>query len=97
VKTLNNIYELIAGKEFSIPLWEMIVYVFFITFCLLLGKHRLGLLTSYCFVFYWGFLSHLDSFFNITSQYQWGMPLYVFSGFTMFTVVLLGFFVQGRD
>lgn len=95
--TLNYVFELISGKEFSVPLWEMIVYVIFISLCLLFAKHRLGLLTSYCFVFYWGFISNLGSFFNITSKYQWGMQLYVLSGFLMFIVVIIGFFVQSNE
>jgi hypothetical protein len=91
---LNILYQFVSGKEFSIPLWEVILYVIFISFCLLFGKHRLGLLTSYGFVFYWGFLSNMNDFFNIASEYKWEMPVYIFSGFFMFVVVLLGFFVQ---
>jgi hypothetical protein len=90
-------YGLFSGREFSVPLWEVIIFVIIISLCLLLGKHRVGLLTSYCFVFYWGFFSNLNNFVNILDGFKWGMPLYVFSGFFMFLVALVGFFAQNRD
>jgi hypothetical protein len=97
VENLMVMYELISGKEFSVPLWEVMLFISVTTLCLLLGRHKLGLLTSYCFVFYWGFLSNLENFSNVLGSPAWGMSLYVFSGFFMFVVALVGFFVQVRD
>jgi hypothetical protein len=97
VEKLLAMYELMSGKEFSVPLWEGLLFISVTTLCLLLGRHKLGLLTSYSFVFYWGFLSNLESFNGVIGSPAWGMSLYVFSGFLMFVVALVGFFVQGRD
>ena len=94
---LHDIYSFFSGKEFSIPLWEVVVYVIIISFCLLYGRYRVGLIASYCFVFYWGFILNLDTFVNILGETTWGMHLYVFSGFLMFIVAIAGFFFQSRD
>ena len=97
MEKLNTLFELISGKDFTIPLWEMMTYIMITSLCLLFGKHRLGLLTAYCFVFYWGFVSNLDDFFNINAEYNWELPIYVISGFLMFSVALISFFIQAKD
>ena len=94
---LNDLYGFFSGRDFSVPLWEVVVYVAFVSFCLLLGRFRLGLLGSYCFVFYWGFFSNMKSFINSFGEYTWGLPVYVFSGLSMFVIAIVGFFFQTDD
>jgi hypothetical protein len=96
VDTFKGLYELSTGREFSIPLTEVTVFIIFISLCLLLGRHRLGLLTTYCFVFYWGFISNMNKFVDMLSSVSWGVPLYVFSGFLMFIVAVVGFWLDSR-
>jgi hypothetical protein len=94
---LTNNYGFLFEREFSIPLWEVAVFVGIVTFCLLFGRHRMGLLITYGFVFYWGFISNMSKFINMLENTEWGMPVYVFSGFLMFIVVLVGFWVESRS
>jgi hypothetical protein len=89
--------NVLTGQEFTIPVWEVILFVIIISACLLLGRNRMGLVASYCFVFYWGFISNMTNFTTMLGNSSWGMPLYVFSGFLMFIVVITGFFVESRD
>ncbi len=89
--------NVLTGKEFTIPVWEVILFVIIISACLLLGRNRMGLVASYCFVFYWGFISNMTNFTTMLGNSSWGMPLYVFSGFLMFIVAITGFFVESRD
>lgn len=97
MEILNAISSFFSGKEFAIPLWEIIVFVIIISFCLLFGRNRLGLIISYSFVFYWGFVANVTNFSEMLSHTGWGMPLYVFSGFLMFIVAITCFFVESRD
>lgn len=97
MESLHTVFNLIASQEFAVPLWEIIAYIMITSLCLLFGKHRLGLIIAYSFVFYWGFISKLEEFFSINAQYNWELPLYVFSGFLMFVVALVSFFVQAKD
>ncbi len=89
--------NVLTGKEFTIPVWEVILFVIIISACLLLGRNRMGLVASYCFVFYWGFISNMTNFTTMLGNSSWGMPLYVFSGFLMFIVAITGFFVESKD
>jgi hypothetical protein len=97
MEPVSDSMGILTGKEFAIPVWEVIVFVLIISICLLLGRNRLGLISSYCFVFYWGFISNMTNFSSMLSNTSWGMPLYVFSGFVMFIVAIMGFFVESRD
>ncbi len=97
MEPVNDSMGLLSGKEFVIPVWEVILFVVIISICLLLGRNRMGLVSSYCFVFYWGFISNMTNFSTMLGNSSWGMPLYVFSGFLMFIVAITGFFVESRD
>ena len=97
LETLTSIFELISAKEFSVPLWELLLYVLFISFCLLFSRYRLGLLTSYCFVFYWGFISNLEHFNDFLGNSTWMLTVYIFSGVLMFSIALVSFFVQDKE
>jgi hypothetical protein len=92
----NVFYEFFLGKEFSVPLLEVIAFVIFNSICLLLGRYRLGLVISYCFVFYWGFIFNMSNFVEMFNGTSWGLPVYGFFGVFMFAVAMIGFFVHDR-
>ncbi len=97
METLGTLLDVISGKEFSVPLWEMILYIVIMSLFLLFGKYRMGLLTSYCFVFYWGYFSGMANIGDSMDIPAWGMTVYILSGFLMGIVAIVGFLVQGRD
>lgn len=86
--------EFINDKDLSVPLGEVITFVFINSFCLLSGRFKLGLLISYCFVFYWGFLFNKDYFVDILGNTSMGLYIYTLSGFAMAIVALIGFFIE---
>ena len=97
MEPINESVGLLDGRELAIPVWEVIFFVVIVSACLLLGRNRMGLVASYCFVFYWGFISNMTNFSTMLGSTSWGMPLYVFSGFLMFIVAITGFFVESKD
>lgn len=94
MELLNEFYKTLDGQEFSVPVLEIFIFVTFISICLLLGRHRIGLLITYCFVFYWGFIANVGNVTNWLETTSWGMPLYVISGFVMVIVALVGMWVD---
>jgi hypothetical protein len=90
-------YEFFSGNEFTVPLWEVIAFVLFISACLLFGRHRLGLLGTYCFVFFWGFIFNLNKFVDTLGSSTWGVPVYALSGVFMLLIAIIGFFAQNSD
>ncbi len=80
-----------ATTEFSIPVGQIIFYMFFSTFSFFFRKYKLGLMISFAFVFNWGFLHSSSSFVDIMGSPTLGFFVYLFSGFFMITLALVGF------
>ena len=59
--------------------------------CLILGKNKLGLMTTYIFVAYWGILLNKDRFINQFGEATMGLYLYVFLAVLLASVAILGF------
>ena len=90
---MGNI-NVLATAEFSIPIVQIIVFMFLSTFCFLFKKDRLGLIISFIFVFNWGFLHSSSGFIDMMGNLNHGLFLYVFSGFLVITLALVGFFLE---
>ncbi len=84
--------DFLSTNEFSIPLGQIIAYVFFNTICFFLRRYKLGLMISFAFVFNWGFLHASANFVDNLGQPTLGLILYLASGLMMAISVLVGFF-----
>ncbi len=96
MKSVIGLLQFFSDKDFSVPLWEVILLVLINSICLLLGRHRLGLIVSYLFVFYWGFIFNSTYFVNMMGYFAWGLYIYVISGLVMAIIFLISFFVKTR-
>lgn len=80
-----------ANTEFTIPVLQIISYMLFSTLCFLIRKYKLGLMISFTFVFYWGFLHSSSSFVDMIGNVTLGYYLYLFFGFLIIFFAMLGF------
>jgi hypothetical protein len=85
------------SDAFSIPFGQVLIFVVINSFCLLFGRHKLGLLITYCFVLFWGFISNREYFIDHFGHTTWGMVVYGFAGIFMVIVLVIGFFQSSRD
>ncbi len=85
-----------ATTEFTIPIVQIIFYMFLNTFCFFFRKYKLGLMISFAFVFYWGFIHSSSSFVDMMGSLTLGFFVYLFSGFLIITLALVGF-LQEKD
>jgi hypothetical protein len=92
-----GLLQFLSGKDFSVPLWEIALLVLINSICLLLGRHRLGLIVAYFFVFYWGFIFNSRYFLNMLGDLTWGLYIYVVLGIVMAIIFLIGLFVKTRS
>ncbi len=83
-----------ATMEFTIPVVQIIIFMFISTFCFLLRKYKLGLMVSFAFVFYWGFINSSSSFVDMMGSLTLGFFVYLFSGFLIITLALVGFLLE---
>ncbi len=89
--------NVLAMTTFSIPIVQIIFYMFFSTICFLFKKDRLGLIVSFVFVFNWGFLYSSSSFVDMMGNLNYGLFVFLFSGFLMITLAVVGFLQEERS
>jgi hypothetical protein len=85
-----------ADQGLSIPVWEVMLLVLINSICLLFGKHKTGLLMTYLFVFYWGFVFNRTFFTDLMGHFTWGLLVYSILGAAMILIVVISFFVESK-
>lgn len=98
MELIKSILEFFSDMEFfSVPFGQIIFFVVLNSLCLLFARYKLGLLLSYCFVFYWGFISNREHFIDKLGNTTWGLVVYALSGIFMVVIFIIGFFQSSRD
>jgi len=94
---LKTVHGFLSDTSFAVPLAQVVLFVAIISLCLLLGRHRLGLVITLCFVFFWSFVLNFKFFVHVLNDLKWGLQLYALSALLMFGLIVLGLFVQRSD
>ena len=72
----------------------MMLFMVLVSFCLIFRRHQLGLVGTYAFVFYLGFLMNENIFVTPSGETSWTTYLYAASGIWVISIVLIGLFKQ---
>ena len=91
----DPISSFLADKSMSVPLGQVLLFAFLLTLCMLFGRHKLGLMVSYAFVFYWGFIFNRSYFIDLLGNTSMGLYTYAISGFSMAVLAIIGMFRKG--
>ncbi|MEE9259012.1 MAG: hypothetical protein V3U37_05680 [Nitrospinaceae bacterium] len=92
----DPITQFLGDKTFSVPLGQVLLFALLLTFCMLLGRHKLGLIVSYTFVFYWGFIFNRPYFVNMFGDTSYGLYAYGFFGLFMVLLAIVGLFQKSK-
>ena len=90
---VNQVIGFLSSTTISVPLGQMILFILVISFCMIGAKFKLGLLITYVFVFYRGFIFNQSAFIDAAGQASMGLFAYTFFGVSMITVALIGLFI----
>jgi hypothetical protein len=88
----NPFATFFSDKSLSVPLSQVMLFAFIITLCMLFGRHKMGLLVSYAFVFYWGFIFNRPYFIDMFGNSTMGLYAYTICGFGMAVLSIVGMF-----
>ncbi len=88
------VWGFLSDTSLSIPLAQVGLFVVAVTLFMLLGWHRVGLVVVLCFVFFWGFVAHMQSIVEALQQYSWGLLAYGLTGVALVVLIVLGLFSQ---
>jgi len=95
---LNVFLAFLTGKDFLVlPFGHAMVFLVLVSFCLLLGKYKLGLLTIYCFVFSLGFVTNRNFLMDYLGEMNCGLIIYAFTGILMIIIFVIGLFQTDGD
>lgn len=81
-----------SAMEFTIPLGQVLSYIFLSTFCFFFRKHQLGLMINFTYVFNWGFLYSNEGFVDTVGRPTMELFFYLASGLMLAVLVVVGFF-----
>lgn len=88
----DPITAFLSDKSMSVPMSQVLLFTLLMTLCLLFGRHKLGLLVSYSFVFYWGFVFNRSYFIDLLGNTTTGLYTYTVFGFLMAVLAIVGMF-----
>lgn len=88
--------ELLTDKTLSVPMGQVLLFVFVVSICLLVGRHKLGLLVSYSFVLYWGLIFNRATFVEVLGGPTISMFVYLLLGMLVLVSGIIGFMRQAK-
>ncbi len=92
MNVMSETMDFIANKVFFISLGQ-IGFMFLTCFlCLLYGKYKTGLLISYFFIFYWGFVSNRIYWLEVFGGSGMGLMMYFGCATTIALMGVISFF-----
>ncbi len=74
-----------------IPAWQMGLFVAFVSLFMLLGRTQLGLIVTYLFVLYWGFILYWPKFVDAAEGDPVALAIYAVCGLVLVFLALLSF------
>ena len=78
------------GKLAVIPM-DITLFVAFVSYCLFFKKSELGLIGTFVFVYYLGFIFGKAPFIALGGEASWWVYLYGLSGLGLVCLFLIGF------
>ncbi len=84
--------EFLTTQEFTIPVMQVVFYMFLSTSCFFFKKYKLGLIIRYAFIFNWGFLHSVSTLEKMAGKLTLGLLVYLVSGLMLAVLVVWGFF-----
>ena len=92
MNVMQEIIEFLSGKVFFISFGQITFIFLSCLFCLLYGKHKTGLILSYFFIFYWGFVSNRIYWLELFGDSGVGLMMYFGTGTAIALMGVLSFF-----
>jgi len=89
---MSGTMDFIANKVVFISFGQIGIMFLTCFLCLLYGKYKTGLLISYFFIFYWGFVSNSIYWLELFGDSGMGLMMYFFSATAIALMGVISFF-----
>jgi hypothetical protein len=89
--TVNQSFGFLSDLNLTIPLSQIAIFAVLSALCLISGKHKVGLLAAYGFLFYWAFILNQGFFMKQLEKTSGGVYVYGALGLVMALIGFVGF------
>lgn len=80
--------EIITSTQLAVPTFQLVLLLLLSTLALLIGRLRLALLITYCFILYWGYILNMDLFIG-SEAVKMSIYTVLYFGFGVLVVLLV--------
>jgi len=88
--TMDQAFGFLTKIDVTLPLEQLIMFALFTSFCLIFGKHKVGLVAAYGFLFYWVFVLNQGFFMKEFEETSGGIYVYGALGMAMALIGFIG-------
>jgi len=88
----TDFFSEMAFINYTIPAWQMVLYVIIISLCMLTDHRKLSLITTYLFTLYWGFNLYWGKIIASVGDVPATATMYILFGIAHVVLTLFAFF-----
>jgi|GEM_PF-493117 len=89
--SIDHSFGFLSNMDFTVPLGQIMIFALLTSLCLIVGKHKAGLIAAYGFLFYWVFILNQGFFMKQLEATTGGVYVYGTLGMVMAMVGFVGF------
>ncbi len=87
-----DLMDMLSATEMKVPIYMVLCYIGVLSFCVLLGRIRMGLALSFLFVFYIGYLHNRSLIVESMKGSAVGIAIYAALGLTLIVLAVAALF-----
>jgi len=92
---MESLFNL-GAVSLPIPAWQMALYIGLMSLAIVWRKTKCCLLTTYLFVFYWGYYQFSSDLMSAAYRDTAAQTAYIFFGLLLLSFTLISFFYEER-
>lgn len=96
MENVGVLIQVFGNQSFSIPIGHMAVVLAFCCWCMLYGKHKIGFLAVFAFIFYWGFISARLYWVGLFGDNPVGLIVYIFAALGIGLMAVFSLFQESH-
>lgn len=95
-ETSAGFFSFLTSTTLSVSLFEIIILTALGILLLLIGKHKIGLIVTILFVFYWVYISNRPQFLELIGNSTGYIALYILFAVVLLFAAAISFLIESR-
>jgi hypothetical protein len=95
-KSMDQSFGFLTNLDFTVPLGQIMLFAVVTSLCMISGKHKIGLIAAYGFLFYWVFILNQGFFMKQLEDTSGGVYVYGALGMVMALIGFVGVMMKNE-